>query len=89
MCSAKSHVRFASDNDRESGFTQKVMSALPPKADVCGANRHVRYGPIADIAGLFDQLVCTTEQLTWYLEAKRLCGCEIDEELKVGRLNDW
>jgi len=25
------------------------MSALPPKADVCGANRHVRYGPKADI----------------------------------------
>jgi hypothetical protein len=26
-----------------------VMSALPPKADVCGANRHVCFGPIADI----------------------------------------
>jgi hypothetical protein len=24
---------------------QKVMSALPPKADMCGATRHVRYGP--------------------------------------------
>ena len=49
------------------------MSALPP---------------IADIGWLFDQLVCTSEQLTWYLEAKRLCGGEIDEELKVGRLYD-
>jgi hypothetical protein len=27
-----------------------VMSALPPKADVCGANRHVRFGPEADMA---------------------------------------
>src|SRR5262245_14306513 len=27
---------------------QKVMSALPPKADMCGATRRVRYGPIAD-----------------------------------------
>jgi hypothetical protein len=27
-----------------------VMSALPPKADMCGANRHVCFGPIADIA---------------------------------------
>src|SRR5262245_5577824 len=27
-----------------------AMSALPPKADMCGANRHVRFGPIADIA---------------------------------------
>ena len=29
---------------------QKVMSALPPKADMCGATRDVRFGPIADIA---------------------------------------
>ena len=27
----------------------KVMSALPPKADMCGANGDVRFGPIADI----------------------------------------
>ena len=25
------------------------MSALPPKADMCGAARYVRFGPIADI----------------------------------------
>src|SRR5262245_26414532 len=29
---------------------QMVMSALLPKADMCGANEHVRYGPIADIS---------------------------------------
>jgi hypothetical protein len=28
---------------------QKVMSALPPKADMCSATTHVRYGPKADI----------------------------------------
>jgi hypothetical protein len=27
---------------------QKVMSALLPKADMCGAISDVRYGPIAD-----------------------------------------
>jgi hypothetical protein len=27
---------------------QKGISALPPKADMCGATRDVRYGPIAD-----------------------------------------
>jgi len=27
-----------------------VMSALPPKADMCGATRDVRFGPIADMA---------------------------------------
>jgi hypothetical protein len=26
------------------------MSALPPKADMCGATRDVRYGPKEDIA---------------------------------------
>ena len=27
---------------------QKGMSALPPKADMCGANADVRFVPIAD-----------------------------------------
>jgi len=31
---AKGHVRFAPDSDRESGFPQMVMSALSPKADI-------------------------------------------------------
>jgi hypothetical protein len=39
---AKSHVRFTPDSDRESGFLRKVMSALPPKADMCGAAGDVR-----------------------------------------------
>jgi hypothetical protein len=34
-------------------FPQTVMSALPPKADMCGAATDVRFGPIADIQ-LFD-----------------------------------
>ena len=29
---------------------RKAMSALLPKADMCGATRDVRYGPEADIA---------------------------------------
>jgi len=31
---------------------QNGMSASPPKADMCGATRDVRFGPKADIAGL-------------------------------------
>jgi hypothetical protein len=42
MCAAIRHVRFTPNNDRESGFPQKVMSALPLKADMCGATRDVR-----------------------------------------------
>jgi len=49
ICSAKSHVRFTPNCDRESGFPQTVMSALPPKADMCGALAHVCFGPKADI----------------------------------------
>jgi len=37
------HVRFAPNSDRESGFPQKVMSALPLKADMCGATGDVRF----------------------------------------------
>jgi hypothetical protein len=34
ICGAKRHVRFTPNSDRESGFPQKVMSALLPKADM-------------------------------------------------------
>jgi hypothetical protein len=39
----------APNSDRESGHRQTVMSALPPKADMCGGNANVCYGPIADM----------------------------------------
>src|SRR5262249_6590432 len=35
----------------------KIMSALPPKADMCSATRDVRFGPKADMAHLFNHLV--------------------------------
>jgi hypothetical protein len=50
MCVAISDVRFTPNGDRESGHPHKVMSALPPKADMCSARAHVCYGPEADIA---------------------------------------
>ena len=37
MCSARTHVRFTPNTDRESGPPQTAMSALPLKADMCGA----------------------------------------------------
>ena len=46
--SRTAHVHFTPDSDHESGFPQKVMSALPPKADACGAVGNVGYGPLAD-----------------------------------------
>ena len=44
---------------------QKGMSALPPKADMCGANRNVRYVPIADMLTLFDDIVGLRKQRWW------------------------
>jgi hypothetical protein len=35
----------------------KGMSALPPKADMCGATAYVCFGPKADIDNQVDQLV--------------------------------
>jgi hypothetical protein len=32
------------------------MSALPPKADMCSATRHVRFVPIADMKALQERL---------------------------------
>jgi hypothetical protein len=56
MCSAPTHVRFASNSDRESGAPREGMSALPPIADMCGATSDVRFGPIADILEEFGKL---------------------------------
>ena len=62
-----------------------VMSALPPKADMCGALGDVRFVPIADMAPLFDHLVGTGQQRGWHGEAECLGGLEIDHELVLGR----
>jgi hypothetical protein len=42
ICGAKAHVCFTPNSDHESGHRQTVMSALPPKADMCGAIADVR-----------------------------------------------
>ena len=41
MCAALVHVRFAPNSDCESGHRQEFMSAMPPNADMCGANTDV------------------------------------------------
>ena len=49
-CAAqKGDVRFAPNSDRESRHAANGMSALPPKADMCTALAHVRFGPKADM----------------------------------------
>ena len=59
--------------------THKVMSALPPKADMCGATRDVRFGPEADIGQLFDHLVGAGEHAYWNDETKLIRGLAVDD----------
>ena len=65
------------------------LSALPPKADICSALAHVRFGPKADIRQpLFDHLVGALLEIQWYVEAQRLRGLHIDHQLELGQLLD-
>jgi hypothetical protein len=53
----------------------RAMSALPPKADMCGAARDVRYGPIADIGYLSINRAVGAEKSEWRNgEAQRTGG---------------
>ena len=63
------------------------MSALPPKADMCGAVPDVRFGPIADIATLlFDYFVGALLKLQRHLEAYCFGSLEVDYELELAGL---
>ncbi|MFZ1002616.1 MAG: hypothetical protein WAN68_11485, partial [Pseudolabrys sp.] len=50
MKTGAAHKPMSALGQKQTRALQKVMSALPPKADMCGATRHVRFVPIADIA---------------------------------------
>jgi hypothetical protein len=52
-------------------FPQTVMSALPPKADMCGAASDVRFGPIADMARRLGFLEFISSQDQCYKEHNR------------------
>ena len=61
---------------------QQRMSALTPKADMCGANSNVCFGP--DIA-LFDHLVGLRKQRRWHCYAQCFSRLKIDHQLVLGR----
>src|SRR4249919_1612941 len=64
------------------------MSALPPKADMCGATRDVRFGPKADIAPLLDYFVGAPDEGIGDVDIKCLCGFEIQDHLHFRGLID-
>jgi hypothetical protein len=58
---------------------QTVMSAISPKADMCGATTDVCFGPEADIGRrLFNHIISGQKNAVWYRNAKRFGGLEID-----------
>src|SRR5262245_19361115 len=73
-----------SASNRESGLPQTVMSALPPKADMCGANRNVRLGPKADMT-LCDHLVGAAEQRLRDSKAESFCRFLVDNQFVPSR----
>ena len=68
---------------------QNGMSALHPKADMCGATRDVRFVPKRTSPALFDHLVGAPEQRRWNGKAKRFRRLEIDHQFKFGRRRTW
>jgi hypothetical protein len=88
MCGAKGDVRFAPNSDRKSEHRQNAMSALPPKADVCGATADVCYGPEADIHASINNFIRTCMQRCRNIYLQALRGFEIDDELESRWLDD-
>ena len=48
-CKSNGCVLMSALGQKQTFASQKAMSALPPKTDMCGARVNVRYGPVADI----------------------------------------
>src|SRR5262245_64016865 len=67
---------------------QMVMSALAPKADVCAANHHVCFGPIADMV-LVDHHIGSNVQLGWYDKPQKICGVIVYDKLKFLSQLNW
>ena len=71
---------------------QKAMSALPPKADMCGALAYVCFVPIADYARSNSITIRSPRRRAraakdGTCEAKRLGGLKIDHQLVLGRIS--
>jgi hypothetical protein len=67
----------------------RLMSALPPKADILHCDRDVRFVPIADIPAMsFDYLIGKRDECWRDFEAQSLGGLKIEHEFELGRLYD-
>jgi hypothetical protein len=69
---AKRPVRSTPNSDRESEIPQNVMSALLPKADMCGALVGVRFGLIADIDHVSHSDPGAEKETAWWRSPRNL-----------------
>ena len=72
----------------------RVMSAIPPKADIRADEIDVRFVPLAtkvqrSKSGLFDHVVGATKQRKRYVEAEALGGFQINDQFDLGGLLNW
>src|SRR5262245_52855383 len=70
----------------QTNAVQNGMSALPPKADICGATRDVRFGPITDMSHSVDHLIGGIQEPFRNRQTECLSGLEIDVQLGFGGL---
>ena len=68
---------------------KRAFFAFFPKADMCGATRDVRFGPIADIPPFTRLLRRRGRAASAHGEAERLGGLEINDKLKLIRCLYW
>src|SRR5262245_32705340 len=63
-----------------------IHVALPPKADMCGATRDVRFGPKADIPPPTRDVVGTRMQRGWNVDPQRPRRLEVKDEFEPRRV---
>src|SRR5262249_31942269 len=80
------HVRFPPNSARETGLSQPAMSALPPKADMCGALAHVCFWPKADIDRLFDHFIGAQQEGYRDRQTNLLGRFKVHNQLKSRRV---
>ena len=71
ICARARHTKRMSAMGHKQTFAlYQPMSAFHPKADMCGATRDVRFGPIADIFRSLDHFIGAGEYGRWNREAQ-------------------
>ena len=86
------NVRDGSDSDLRAHPATRLL--LPGKRTLAGgggrsASCHKPTYAVQQRNWLFDHLVGECEQLRRHIEAERLGGLEVDDQIEPGRLQDW